>query len=71
MDSKYEQDLMLKGHIIDQMYSKIVKFEPDINLENLKIDVELDEAKLRKIHKKLYESSEIIIENIPAFVGSD
>ena len=71
INGNQDYELMAVGNTIDSMYTKLVNIEPDINLENLKIDVEVDESKVRKINQYLYESSEILIENLPAFDGSE
>ena len=43
LESCQEDDLVMVGDMVESMYDQLVKFQPDVNLENLMIDVDIDE----------------------------
>jgi len=57
--------------IIDDLYKGMMKFAPDINLEGLKIDVDIDDDIIQRIDKVLSRSAELMHGNFPALDGSD
>ena len=57
--------------IIDDLYTGMIKFAPDINLEGLKIDVDIEDDVVQRIDKVLTRSVELLHVNIPAFDGTD
>ena len=57
--------------IIDDLYKGMVKFTPDINLEGLKIDVDIEDDVIQRIDKLLTRSAELMHGNLPALDGSD
>ena len=63
--------LVFMNHIIDDLHKGMVKFQPEINLEGLKIDVEIEEDVIQRIDKLLGRSVELMHGNLPALDGSD
>ena len=51
--------------IVDDAYSKLIRFKPEVNLENLKFDVDFNQESLQRVKDELYASSELIVDNIP------
>ena len=70
LDTVEDDDLVMMEDMVDQMYDQLIQVQPDTNLENLRIDVEVDEDVVNKINSNLYQSSEIIIENLAAQDGT-
>ena len=70
---EYHEDnvLVFMNDIIDDLYKGMMKFTPDINLEGLKIDVDIDEDIIQRIDKILSRSAELMHGNMPALDGSD
>ena len=59
------------GDIVDKIFKGMVKFNPDINLEGLKIDVEIDEDIIQRIDRVLSRSAELMHGDFSALDGSD
>lgn len=70
---EYHEDSVLisMNDIIDDLYTGMIKFSPDINLEGLKIDVDIEDDVVQRIDKILTRSVELLHVNIPAFDGSE
>ena len=70
---EYHEDnvLVFMNDIIDDLYKGMMKFSPDINLEGLKIDIDVDEDIIQRIDKLLTRSAELMHGNFPALDGSD
>ena len=66
-----ESVLITMNDIIDDLYTGMMKYSPEINLEGLKIDVDIDDDAVQRIDKILTRSVELLHVNIPAFDGSD
>ena len=62
---------MVMNEIIDDLHRSIMKFSPDINLEGLKIDVDIDDDIVPRLEKLLNRSSELCHGYLPALDGSD
>ena len=71
MESQEGDVIAFVYDIIKDLYKGLVKFNPDINLEGLKLDVEIDEDVIHRINKVLSRSTELVHGNLPAFDGSD
>ena len=56
--------------IIDTLHKGMMKFQPDINLEGLKIDIEIDDDIIQRIDKLLNRSAELGHGFLPALDGS-
>ena len=68
----HEGDVIAFVHdIIEELYKGLIKFSPEINLDGLKIDVDIDEDVIHRIDKVLSRSTELTHGNLPAFDGSD
>lgn len=57
--------------IIDDIYKGMRNFAPDINLEGLKIEVDIDDDVIARIDKTLSRSVELMHVQLPALDGSD
>ena len=70
---EYHEDnvLVFMNDIIDDLYKGMVKFSPDINLEGLKIDVDIEDDVIQRIDKTLTRSAELMHGNLPALDKSD
>lgn len=69
---EYHEDnvLVFMNDIIDDLYTGMKKFAPDINLEGLQIDVDVDEDIISRIDKVLTRSAELMHIDFPALDGS-
>jgi hypothetical protein len=70
---EYHEDnvLVFMNDIIEDLYTGMIKFSPDINLEGLKIEVGLDTDIIARIDKVLSRSANLMHVNMPALDGSD
>ena len=69
---QYDEGVMIvMSDIIDDIHNEIMKFSPDINLEGLKIDVDIDEDIITRLEKLLIRSTEMCHGFLPAMDGSD
>lgn len=57
--------------IVDDLYTGMVKFTPEFNLEGLKIEVDVDDDIIQRIDKILSRSAELLHGTLPALDGSD
>ena len=57
--------------IIDDLYKGMMRFQPEINLEGLKIEVEIEDDIIQRIDKVIQRSVELMHVNLPAMDGSD
>ena len=70
---EYHEDsvLVFMNDIIEDLYKDMIKFSPDINVEGLHIEVEIDEEITSRIDKVLHRSADLLHVNLPALDGSD
>ena len=70
---EYHEDnvLISMNDIIEDLYKGMMKFSPDINLEGLKIDIDVDDDIIQRIDKILTRSAELMHGNFNALDGSD
>jgi len=70
---EYHEDnvLVFMNDIVDDLYKGLVKFSPEINLEGLKIEVDVDDDIIQRIDKLLSRSAELLHGTLPALDGSD
>jgi len=59
------------NEIVEDLYTGMVKFTPEFNLEGLKIEVEVDDDIIERIDKILSRSAELLHGTLPALDGSD
>ena len=59
------------NEIVEDLYTGMVKFTPEFNLEGLKIEVEVDDDIIQRIDKILSRSAELLHGALPALDGSD
>ena len=58
-------------HIVNELYRSMSRFNPEINLEGLRIDVDMDSDVIHRIDKILSRSAELMHSSLPAMDGSD
>ena len=58
-------------HIVNELYRSMSRFNPEINLEGLKIDVDIDTDVIHRIDKLLARSAELMHSSLPSLDGSD
>ena len=63
--------LVSMNDIIEDLYKGMIKFSPDINLEGLKIDIDVDDDIIQRIDRILTRSAELMHGTFPALDGSD
>ena len=54
LDNVEDHDLVLMEDRVDDMHDNLVTSNPDTNLENLKIDVDIDEDIVLRVNQNLY-----------------
>ena len=62
---------MSMNDIILDIHKGIRSFAPEINLEGLKIEVDIDEDVIARIDKTMSRSVDLVHANLPALDGSD
>ena len=70
---EYHEDnvLVFMNDIVEDLYKGLNKFAPDINIEGLKIDVEIEDDAIPRIEKLLSRSVELMHGTLPALDGSE
>ena len=71
LENHEDSVLVFMNDIIDDIYKGMRNFAPDINLEGLKIEVEIDDDVIARIDKTLSRSVELMHVSLPALDGSD
>ena len=67
-----EADVIAFMHnIIEELYGCMAKFNPEINLEGLRIDVDIDNDVIHRLDKVLARSAELMHSSLPPLDGSD
>lgn len=59
-----DQVIVFMNDIIDEVYQGLVKFETDVNLEGLRIELEVDKDLIHRIDSLLKRSTELVPENL-------
>ena len=68
----HEQNVIVfMNDIVDDLYRGLVKFSPEINLEGLSVEVDIDEDVIPRIDKILSRAAELLHGNLDPLDGSD